>query len=176
MAKEIERRFLVDVSKLPTSDSRIPIVSNSIVQGYLSKPGDTLVSRVRVVARKYGFFTVKYGKDDEFEYSIPVEDAQFMLSKLSPLITKTRYEYIIGPQLLTAEVDFFANDLYGIVLGEVELPSWDFEFQLPEYFSHEITGIKELSNIGMAFNPTLAQETVARLKAGTYFKLPPHQG
>nr|MBP9970188.1 CYTH domain-containing protein [Paludibacteraceae bacterium] len=86
MAKEIERKFLVDKTKWQA-------VSKGMLlsQGYLSATENTTV-RVRTTADK-GFLTIK-GKTqgfsrDEYEYIIPLQDAQEMLTMCSDkLVTK----------------------------------------------------------------------------------------
>jgi adenylate cyclase len=73
MAKEIERKFLVDKSKLPKN---LPKPHN-ITQGYIQAKGATV--RIRISDNK-AYLTLK-GKTEgisrsEFEYPIPFEDAK----------------------------------------------------------------------------------------------------
>ena len=91
MATEIERKFLVvdDVW-------RAGVVGTVFRQGYLSTVKERTV-RVRVAGDR-GLLTIKGitvgAVRTEFEYEIPVDDADHMLDELceQPLIEKTRYE------------------------------------------------------------------------------------
>jgi adenylate cyclase len=88
--QEIERKFLI------IHDSwRKEATSKYYKQGYLSRHKERTV-RVRIAEDK-AFLTIK-GKSvgatrTEFEYAIPVEEAQIMLDTLceKPLIEKYRY-------------------------------------------------------------------------------------
>ena len=105
MAKEIERKFLVKNStfrELSTTATRIK-------QGYLSRLPEATV-RVRIAGNK-AFLTVK-GKNhgcvrDEWEYAVPVADAEAMLDRCAQgsVISKTRY--IVPDGTYNWEVDEF---------------------------------------------------------------------
>lgn len=87
MAQEIERKFLVDLDQLPLLEDL-----HITRQGYIPTQG---TATVRVcISNKKAFLTLK-GKAagisrSEFEYPIPVEDAEKMLAELcaTPLIEK----------------------------------------------------------------------------------------
>ncbi|MEY3002572.1 MAG: hypothetical protein RLZZ428_947, partial [Pseudomonadota bacterium] len=90
MAIEIERKFLVDQTKLP------PLQHGIIMrQGYIQTAGLNTV-RVRIQNHQ-AFLTLKSSSRGnsrlEFEYPIPVNDAQEMLENLcqKPFVDKTRY-------------------------------------------------------------------------------------
>lgn len=88
MAKEIERKFLVNDSWQPKEDGQ------RIAQGYLcTEPAHTV--RVRVKGGR-GYLTVKGRNEgiqrEEFEYEIPLRDAEAMLQLCDgPLVEKVRY-------------------------------------------------------------------------------------
>ncbi|MDE6279990.1 MAG: CYTH domain-containing protein [Paramuribaculum sp.] len=126
MGKEIERKFLVEDSGWRD------MVEDSLefVQGYLSTSPSATV-RLRIVKRRSGdnnaFLTVK-GRSavsgltrDEWEYPIPVTDAEAMIKggciEPDSLIIKTRH--IIDRW----EIDEFHGSLEGLVMAEVELCS-----------------------------------------------------
>ena len=88
MAQEIERKFLVDSSKLPANLPQ----PHKITQGYIQAKGATV--RIRISNDK-AYLTLK-GKTkgisrSEFEYQIPLEDAKNMLQELciKPFIQNT---------------------------------------------------------------------------------------
>lgn len=151
MAIEIERRFLVDVSKLPDLS---PCIRNRIVQGYYNTAEGSGVVRVRTVNGTVGFLTTKFraghGTNKEFEYQIPVSDADEILSALPFKISKTRFEFpfVLPDQtILKWEIDFFDC---GTVIAEVEVPDININFDLPEWLGKEITGRSGTSNFDMA--------------------------
>ena len=122
MALEIERKYLIDLEKIGTLENGI-----RIKQGYLSTNKDSVV-RVRVKNDK-AYLTIKGSNSGivrlEFEYEIPLNEANEMLEKLcqKPVIDKTRY--IINHENHTWEVDVFYGDNDGLVVAEVELSSED---------------------------------------------------
>ena len=95
MALEIERKFLV-------VDQSFKGAATSVVdmrQGYLSRDADAVV-RVRIAGDR-AFLTVKTRNRgcvrNEFEYEVPVADADAMLSACRGLvIEKTRYVVPFG--------------------------------------------------------------------------------
>lgn len=138
MAKEIERKFLVK----DDSYKAMAKTSYRITQGYLSRKIEATV-RVRII-NATGFLTVKGANKgatrDEWEYTVPADDAAEMLARCAepPVIDKTRY--IVDYAGFVWEVDEFHGDLDGLVLAEVELPSEDSEVALPPFVSTEVTG------------------------------------
>lgn len=138
MAKEIERKFLVKNStflELSTTAIRIK-------QGYLSRLPEATV-RVRIAGDK-AFLTVKGKNDgavrDEWEYSIPVADAEGMLERCAQgsVISKTRY--IVPEGAYNWEVDEFHGAHEGLVVAEIELPYADATFGCPDFIGEEVTG------------------------------------
>ncbi len=135
MAKEIERKFLVKDSWQPQSEGI------KIAQGYLSTVPERTV-RVRIKGDK-GYLTIK-GKNQgisraEFEYEIPVQDAEELLQLAEqPILVKTRYLEKQGD--FTWEVDVFAGENQGLVVAEIELPAEDAEFSRPAWLGQEVSG------------------------------------
>jgi adenylate cyclase len=150
MATEIERKFLVK------DDSWRGLGPGSRYrQGYLSTDPERTV-RARVVAGK-GYLTIK-GKTvnaarAEYEYSIPVQDAEEILDELCerPLIEKTRYR--IDYQGLVWEVDEFEGENAGLVIAEVELASADQAVSLPGWIGEEVTADPRYYNANLIANP-----------------------
>lgn len=135
--KEIERKYLVNISKWNEQSKQDPI---KIIQGYLIK-NENIAVRVRLKNDK-AFLTIKGNVQgivrDEFEYSIPSEEAKEMLKKFTERhIEKLRYEIQIGKHLW--EIDEFKGKLEGLVLAEVELNSEDEEFEKPEWIAEDVS-------------------------------------
>ncbi len=150
MAQEIERKFLV------TGDAWRELAEGTMYrQGYLSTVEDRTV-RVRTVGAK-GYLTVKGitvgATRTEFEYEIPVADADTMLDELCirPLIEKTRHK--IPFDGLVWEVDEFAGDNDGLVVAEVELSHENQELRRPNWIGEEVTGDPRYYNANLVARP-----------------------
>jgi CYTH domain-containing protein len=137
MAKEIEYKFLVDAERWAKVTKPEP---HLIIQGFLSK-SENMVVRVRIMDNQ-GFLTIK-GKSvglsrTEFEYEIPVEDAQAMLSEFTgKFIRKNRYAVQIGAHCW--EVDVFEGNLEGLILAELEVGSETETFDKPEWIGKDVS-------------------------------------
>jgi CYTH domain-containing protein len=144
--KEIERKFLVkDLGKL------WPLLSDGahIFQGYLFS--ETARScRVRIKGSK-GYITIKFGENalarDEFEYEIPIVDAQGLLSECSAVLDKTRY--IVLHEGLSWEIDVFHGNLEGFVIAELELTHEDQVFLSPDWLGEEVTHDPSYLNVNL---------------------------
>lgn len=144
MALEIERKYLVinDIYR------QLAVSSSHIMQAYLARPEKGVI-RVRIRDDR-AFLTVKSRNTgmsrSEWEYSIPVEDAQEMINKISDgkLIDKTRY--IVRYDGMTWEVDEFHGALEGLIVAEIELPDETTSFKLPPFVGREVTGERRFYN------------------------------
>jgi CYTH domain-containing protein len=148
VAKEIERKYLVNGDDWKTAK---PIRYS---QGYLNRDKSRTV-RVRIAGEK-GFLTVKgltSGMSrDEFEYSIPVEEAETMLDLCEkPLIEKNRR--VISFKGFDWEVDEFLGDNEGLVVAEIELESEDQVFERPDWIGEEVTHDHRYFNSSLSSNP-----------------------
>ena len=150
MAVEIERKFLVDETLLPQLTD-----GHTIKQGYI-QTADRNTVRVRVSDDK-AFLTLKSSSTGatrlEFEYPVPLEDAEQMLENLcqKPFIDKKRY--LIDHQGHTWELDIFEGENKGLIVAEVELQSEDETFALPEWIEKEVTEDKRYANSNLIANP-----------------------
>ena len=151
MAIEIERKFLVK------SDTwRHSVVSSTLMkQGYLGGGNSTV--RVRMTD-KTAFLTIK-GKANgisraEFEYEIPVSDAQAMLSDMTVGTSVEKIRYIVPAENdLFWEVDEYLNANYPLFTAEIELPSADTEFAIPEWLGEEVSDNKNYTNRSLSRAP-----------------------
>jgi adenylate cyclase len=150
MAKEIERKFLVsNDSWQKHADS-----GTQLQQAYLmAEDGRNL--RIRILSGQSARLTLKIGSSamtrDEFEYPVPLDDAQAMLAMgIGTLIEKTRYRIPAGA--FTFEVDVFTGALEGLVIAEVEMQSESDAPDLPGWLGAEVTGDPHYSNQAMALH------------------------
>ncbi len=152
MAQEIERKFLTK------SDAwRSNAIGRFYRQGYLSTVKERTV-RIRTI-RNEGYITVKGiakgAARAEYEYEIPVKDANEMLDTLceQPIIEKMRYE--IEHNELTWVVDEFEGVNKGLILVEVELNDENQKIALPDWVGAEVTGDPNYFNSNLTRNPYL---------------------
>jgi len=150
MAKEIERKFMV------TGDAWRSLGQGTRYrQGYLSTVKERTV-RVRTVADK-AYLTIKGVNEGiaraEFEYEIPIADANALLDGLCkrPLIEKDRHKIPVGD--LTWEVDEFFGENAGLILAEVELESEDQAFDIPEWIGEEVSDDPRYYNANLIAHP-----------------------
>jgi adenylate cyclase len=150
MAAEIERKFLVK------GDSWRKLAQGSrYVQGYISTAKQATV-RVRIVGSQ-GYLTIKgatvqYTRS-EFEYPIPVADAQEMLDTLCdrPFIEKMRYTIAYGN--LIWEIDEFAGVNQGLIIAEVELSDEKQQIELPIWIGEEVSDNPKYFNSNLVKHP-----------------------
>jgi CYTH domain-containing protein len=149
MPTEIERKFLVtdDTWRASASAARIR-------QGYLYSD-KRLGIRVRTVDDR-AFLTIKGVKSGlvraEYEYPIPVADAEEMLALCAaPLIDKTRYTLEHGGREWI--VDVFAGENAGLIVAEVELEDADDDVTLPPWAGREVTDDPRYLNANLGCHP-----------------------
>ncbi len=116
--QEIERKFLVVGDGWPRDNGV------DIEQGYLHS-SESVTVRVRI-ADCVGWLTIKGRPSgpvrDEFEYQIPLEDAQALLELCgNRRVKKCRYRIAHGN--FTWELDVFGGDNAGLVMAEIETDS-----------------------------------------------------
>lgn len=151
MAREIERKFLVDPERWRPG----PAGGVRMRQGYLSLDPARIV-RVRRAGDR-GALTIK-GKTvgiarSEYEYPIPAEDADALLDELChrPLIDKIRYREWWRGHLW--EVDVFDGENFGLVVAEVELKSADESVDLPPWAGREVSADPRYTNASLSRHP-----------------------
>ena len=149
MGTEIERKFLV------TGQSwKKPGAGVQYRQGYLNTHKERVV-RVRTMGGKAALTVkgVSVGASRlEFEYEIPVDDANQLLDLCeNPLIEKTRYRIEHGG--LIWEVDEFHGVNEGLVIAECELEAEDQEIDKPNWIGGEVTGDSRYLNSNLVARP-----------------------
>jgi adenylate cyclase len=150
MAQEIERKFLVDLSAIGALEG-----GTRIKQGYVPTSDQTVV-RARI-AGKRALLTLKSENQgiarSEFEYPIPVADAERIITELcnDAVVEKTRYRMEHAGH--TWEVDIFhgAND--GLAVAEIELESESDPFDWPPWVTTEVSGDFRYCNSNLLNHP-----------------------
>jgi len=148
MATEIERKYLIKEELL-----NLPEEGNRIVQGYLWSEKEKSM-RIRITRNK-GFLTIKTGSNPlarlEYEYEIPIADAEELLSQCDKKIDKTRY--IIELEGMNWEVDVFEGENKGLIIAEIELDTEDQKFEKPKWLGMEVTQDKRYLNVNLINQP-----------------------
>lgn len=150
MGQEIERKFLVRGTGYRDSSKCI-----LIRQGYLCNETDRVV-RVRVSGSR-GFITIK-GKTasltrPEYEYEIPLEDAEEILEGLCSGTVIEKKRYTVEYQGFTWEVDEFCGANQGLVVAEIELAEETATFPKPEWVGEEVTADPKYLNANLIKHP-----------------------
>ncbi|OGV46014.1 MAG: adenylate cyclase [Lentisphaerae bacterium GWF2_44_16] len=150
MAKEIERKYL-----LKDDSWRNSATGHLCSQGYISTDKNCVV-RIRVSKGK-GYITIKGKLENisrpEYEYEIPLKDAQGFLEKFcgKTLIEKTRYALEYKGHLW--EIDEFHGNNSGLILAEIELENEEEKFELPEWAGKDVTDDFRYYNSYLAEKP-----------------------
>ncbi len=151
MAMEIERKFLVNSNQWRAS----VVHAAEFRQGYLAN-GEHSSIRVRIgeQSAELNIKSLTPGvRRQEYEYSIPLEDARQILDRLciKPLIEKTRY-YVEDAGRVW-EVDRFSGVNEGLVVAEIELADEDEVFDKPDWVGEEVTEDLRYNNVSLVIHP-----------------------
>ena len=150
MPKEIERKFLVatDAWRNKIEDK------TSMRQGYVRALDCTV--RIRI-AGTTGYLTIKGRTSnftrDEYEYEIPLQDAEEMLSNLchGGCVEKFRYRVIVdGSEWV---VDEFSGLNDGLIMAEIELTAENQTFTTPQWLGEEVSHNSRYTNGALAMKP-----------------------
>ena len=150
MPLEIERKFLVadpsciDGTKgTPCKQGYLPVTGGAVVRARIEgqRAVLTLKGRTNGIARS------------EYEYEIPMQDAEQILAELcsGPQIEKTRYVVEWAGKIW--EVDVFAGEKKGLLVAEVELESEDEPVELPPWVGEEVSGDPRYRNTSLVDEP-----------------------
>ena len=149
MPQEIERKFLVKGDAWRTG------AGTRIRQGYLRNQIEGVV-RVRTKGER-AYLTIKGNTTGitrlEFEYQIPVEEADQILDELciKPLIEKIRNEVRVGG--FKWEIDEFLGENSGLIVAEIELEDENQTFPKPDWLGREVSSDFRYQNSSLVKNP-----------------------
>ena len=148
--QEIERKFLVKGDGW-----------RGRAEGVLFRQGDiarTQDRTVRVrVAGEEGTLTIKYRGEgiarSEFEYRIPLDEAQALLDGLDPgeVIEKMRFTFEQNGDVW--EVDEFMGANEGLIVAEIELEFEEQAFVKPEWLGEEVSKVSRYLNVELSKLP-----------------------
>ena len=148
---EIERKF--EVSAASRGWRLEAVRSLAMKQGYF--PGEEVSVRVRI-AGEAAWLTVKSLGNGvsrpEFDYVIPVADAEAMLAQFcgGRVIEKTRWYVPAAEPGLEWEVDEYHGPFAGHYTAELEIPDEGFVFRRPDWLGRELTLDPRYTNAALA--------------------------
>jgi len=151
MAQEIERKFLLHSDQWQETIKK----QDYYRQGYLNKAEQCSI-RVRIANDK-AYLNIKSAtlgiQRSEYEYEIPMSDANEILNSFSlgPIIEKTRYFVDIGKH--TWEIDVFEGDNKGLVVAEIELEHENEAFERPSWLGDEVSDDPRYYNVCLVTHP-----------------------
>ena len=151
MGIEIERKFLLANSDWRDQASE-PV---RFRQGYLVGSEKSSV-RVRTEGER-AFINIKSAtlgiRRQEYQYSIPLEDAEKLLDELcdKPLIEKHRF--YIQNNKHTWEIDEFLGDNQGLIVAEIELKHEEEVFDRPSWLGNEVSDDTRYYNVCLVKHP-----------------------
>ena len=157
MGIEIERKFLLrDDSWRALVHRRIRIAQAYLNDSAALEAGREQCSlRVRIFEQSANI-NIKSrelgAKRQEFEYPIPLQDAeQLLLMSCQGLIDKTRHLLQVGKYLW--EIDEFSGDNAGLIIAEIELQDENEVFPHPAWLGQEVTDLQRYYNMALSARP-----------------------
>lgn len=137
MGVEIEKKFLLRNDNWRKQSG----AGTAFKQGYLIGSEKASVRiRIQGIEANINIKSATLGiTRQEYEYSIPLEEAEELLTNLceKPLIEKTRYHLVEDKHVW--EVDVFDGDNAGLVVAEIELQSENEGFFKPDWLGDEVS-------------------------------------
>jgi CYTH domain-containing protein len=162
---EIEHKFVINPTILFSMYPRLkPKFLN--IQGYIqtSEPG---ISQMRIGILTFDDHTLPASQKEvsvinikgnrfgasrvEFEIPCEMEQALKLLSTTRRIIRKYRYHFWY--EGLTWFADEYLGNNEGLWIAEVEIPSEDFEFKVPEFVIKDVTEDERYYNKNLVNNP-----------------------
>ena len=144
---EIERKFLVANDAWRQSAVRSVGIRDGLIAAYKDRKvrvrisGD--IATVAIKGPRIGIVRA------EFEYEIPIADAERMLSTICQDDTLEKQRFFVEDAGATWHVDVYGGILQGIVIAEIELQQETEELILPHWIGKEITGNSFYKKINM---------------------------
>jgi CYTH domain-containing protein len=144
---EIERKFLVANSEWRHSAVRSVSIRDGLIAIYKDRKvrvricGD--IATIAIKGPRIGI-----GRP-EFEYEIPMADAERMLSTICQDDTLEKQRFFVEDAGATWQVDVYGGILQGVVIAEIELKQESQELILPRWVGKEVTGDSFYKKVNM---------------------------
>ncbi len=155
MGIEIERKFLLNNEDWKSLVSKTCVIKQGYLQSGLESSQKSSVririsnERANINIKSVDLIMVR----QEYEYEIPLADAEEMLNTLcgDVVIEKTRHYVPYASHIW--EVDVFAGENTGLQMAEIELGSEDEAFEIPDWIGEEVTNDERYYNIHLLKAP-----------------------
>ncbi len=152
MGIEIERKFLL------ASEEWRAVAQPGVrmEQGYFAQAPGSPTVRVRIAGER-AYLTIKGPvrnfSRSEFEYDIPVADAEALLREFcgSRRVEKTRF--LVPYEGFVWEVDEYYGDNAGLFTAELEIESETTKFPVPPWIGQEVSADRRYSNGALSRKP-----------------------
>ena len=149
MATEIERKFLVSGEAW----RKLATYREHLRDGLIAMTDDRKV-RVRIYEedeRATVTIKAKIGgiRDAEFEYNIPIADAEELLASHCGVNVFSKHRYFVPHRGFIWHVDVYEGILDGVILAEVEIAKEDAPVTLPNWIGQDVTGKPEYKKLNM---------------------------
>jgi adenylate cyclase len=145
---EIERKFLVISDEWRQIAVRSVRLRDGLIAAYKNRK-----VRVRIAGDELATVAIKGPRigiaQAEFEYEIPIADAEKMLSTMCQDDTLEKERFFIEDAGGTWHVDVYSGILQGVVIAEIELKHESQELILPRWIGKEVTGDPYFKKINM---------------------------
>jgi len=155
MGIEIERKFLLKNENWKSKITQTHVIKQGYLQSGLEASQKSSV-RIRISNDKANINIKSVDLTmvrQEFEYSVPLADAEQMLATLcdKTVIEKIRYHVPYESHLW--EIDIFEGDNAGLQVAEIELSHLEEDFAKPEWLGDEVSDDARYYNISLLINP-----------------------
>jgi CYTH domain-containing protein len=145
---EIERKFLIVNDAWKHCVVRSVTIRDGLIAAYKGR-------KVRVrISDQIATITIKGPHHGlaraEYEYEIPLPEAESMLAKVCPDETLEKQRYFVEHAGAMWHVDVYGGVLQGILIAEIELKQEGQKVVLPAWIGKEITGDAFYKKINMA--------------------------
>ena len=144
---EIERKFLVANNAWRQSAVRSVTIRDGLIAVYKDRKVRVRVSgdiaTVAIKGPRIGIVR------PEFEYEIPIADAERIISTICRDDTLEKQRFFVENAGATWHVDVYGGILQGIVIAEIELQQETQELILPHWIGKEVTGNSFYKKINM---------------------------
>ena len=154
----IERKFLVANDEW----RQFTVGSVKLRDGLIAVYKDRKV-RVRIAGNEVATVAIKGERigiaQSEFEYEIPIADAETMLTTICRADTLEKERFFVENASGTWHVDVYSGILQGVVIAEIELKDESQELILPPWIGKEVTGDPSFKKITMRAHALNARES-----------------
>jgi adenylate cyclase len=157
MGIEIERKFLLRNDAWRTQVSKTVRIAQGYINHQEALRNGTQKASVRIrIAGEQAFLNLKSRElghtRQEFDYEIPLHDAEALLQLcVGGVIDKTRH--YIHQENLVWEIDEFFGDNAGLIVAEIELPHADCPIPAADWCGKEVTDEIRYYNLALAERP-----------------------